>query len=64
LAEQEHIDRAMHWALSRSGIFVNTLGEVRLLPKVLDAASRFEHAPTDDAMQADVEALAIEPLFT
>lgn len=64
LAEQAAVDRAMHWVLARPGIFVNTLGEVRLLPKVLDAASRFEHAPTDDEMQADVAALAIEPLFT
>jgi aryl-alcohol dehydrogenase-like predicted oxidoreductase len=35
------IDQAIHWALSRENIFINTVGDVDLLPHVLDAASRF-----------------------
>jgi hypothetical protein len=42
LQNQEDIDRAVWWVLSRPGIFLNTVGDVNLLPKVLDAASRFE----------------------
>lgn len=65
LTEQEDIDRAVHWVLSRPGIFLNTVGDVTLLPKVLDAASRFEttEKPGDAEMQTMVNRLGMEPLF-
>ncbi len=40
--EQEEIDRAVQWVLSRPNVFLNTPGDIHLLPKVLDAAQRFE----------------------
>jgi aryl-alcohol dehydrogenase-like predicted oxidoreductase len=40
LTEQSDIDLAVHWVLSRPGIFLNTAGDTTLLPKILDAASR------------------------
>ena len=52
LREQEDIDLAVHWVLGRPGIFLNTVGDVTLLPKVLDAAGRYESRPSDDAMRA------------
>jgi aryl-alcohol dehydrogenase-like predicted oxidoreductase len=61
---QADIDRAVHWVLSRPGIFLNTTGDIHLLPKVLDAASRFEAAPPEDEMRAAAEKLELEPLFT
>ena len=64
IEEQAEIDRAVHWVLSRPGIFLNTTGDIHLLPKVLDAASRFESAPSDDDMQMAAEKLELEPLFT
>jgi aryl-alcohol dehydrogenase-like predicted oxidoreductase len=51
LREQADIDLAVHWVLSRPGIFLNTVGDVTLLPKVLDAAGRFESQPSDEAME-------------
>lgn len=65
LEDQQDIDRAVHWALSRPGIFLNTVGDIHLLPKVLDAASRFqpESAPTNADMQAMVDRLSMQPLF-
>lgn len=63
LQEQADIDAAVHWVLSRPGIFLNTVGDTRLLPKVLDAASRFERAPSDAAMRHLVAARAMTPLF-
>ncbi|MBX3080209.1 MAG: aldo/keto reductase [Anaerolineae bacterium] len=63
LLEQEHIDHAVHWILGRPGVFLNTAGDINVLPKVLDAASRFEIRPSDAVMQADVEALEMSPLF-
>ena len=44
LEDQPTIDAAVWWALSRPGIFLNTVGDITLLPLVLDAASRFAQA--------------------
>lgn len=63
LDEQGDIDLAVWWALSRPGVFVNSVGDVGLLPKVLDAASRFEAGPDDATMDALAERSAAEPLF-
>jgi hypothetical protein len=51
------------WALGRPGVFLNSVGDVDLLPKVLDAASRFTMAPDDAAMSALADRTAAEPLF-
>lgn len=61
--EQADIDRAVHWVLSRPGLFLNTVGDIDLLPKVLEAASRFESSPTDEEMAAAAARLEMEPLF-
>ena len=63
LAGAADIKLAIDWALGRDGIFVNSVGDVDLLPHVLDAAERFEHMTTDGEMQALVERLQMEPLF-
>ncbi len=60
LEDQSEIDWAVHWVLSRSGVFLNTAGDITLLPKVLDAASRFQ--PGEGAT-APPRALQLEPLF-
>jgi len=63
LEDQADIDTAVHWVLSRPGMFLNTLGDIHVLPKVLDAASRFEAAPSEQVMQEQVAQLAMMPLF-
>jgi len=65
LEDQSAIDPAMHWALNRPGIFVVTASDVRLLPMILDAASRFttEQAPSEADMQDLVARLQMQPLF-
>lgn len=63
LEAQADIDLAVWWALGRPGIFLNSVGDVTLLPRVLDAASRFERRPTDDEMAALVERARPDPLF-
>ena len=37
--EQGDIDLAVHWVLGRPGVFLNTVGDVHVLPRVLDAGS-------------------------
>ena len=63
LEEQDSVDRATHWVLGQPGLFLNTPGNIHVLPKVLDAASRFQSAPSDEEMAADVTALEMAPLF-
>ena len=64
LREQRDIDLAVHWALSRPGVFLNTAGDVTLLPKVLDAARRFESQPADEAMEELINRRQLVPLFS
>ena len=61
--EPGDIERAVHWVLARPGIFLNTVGDLGLLPVVLDVASRFEVSPGDDAMRAVVETRRATTLF-
>jgi predicted aldo/keto reductase-like oxidoreductase len=65
LEDQQDIDMAVHWVLQRPYIFLITTGDIHLLPKVLDAANRFqaETVPTDEDIQAMVARLNMEPLF-
>jgi aryl-alcohol dehydrogenase-like predicted oxidoreductase len=63
LAEQRDIDLAVHWVLQQPGIFLNTVSDIHLLPKVLDAASRFVSGPTDEEMEALVARSGMQPLF-
>jgi hypothetical protein len=63
LEDQRDIDLAVHWVLSRPGIFLNTVGDAALLPKVLDAAGRFTAAPGAEAMRDATARLEMLPLF-
>jgi aryl-alcohol dehydrogenase-like predicted oxidoreductase len=61
--DQADIDRAVHWVLSRKGIFLNTVGDINVLPKVLDAADRFKKGPSQKEMKAKAAELEMAPLF-
>jgi aryl-alcohol dehydrogenase-like predicted oxidoreductase len=64
LQEQADIDVAVHWVLGRPEVFLNTASDVELLPKVLDAASRFTERPSDDTMDELGERRRLVPLFS
>jgi predicted aldo/keto reductase-like oxidoreductase len=63
LQEQGAIDLTVHWVLGRPGVFLNTVGDIHVLPKVLDAAERFESRPSDQQMHDLVEQWQMEPMF-
>ena len=63
LEELEDIARATHWALGWGNIFINTAGDIGLLPSVLQAASEYSAAPSDAEMQAMHAAREMSPLF-
>jgi aryl-alcohol dehydrogenase-like predicted oxidoreductase len=63
LREQADIDLAVHWVLGRPEAFLLTSGDVGLLPRLLDAAERFERRPSDEQMDALAARAEAEPLF-
>jgi aryl-alcohol dehydrogenase-like predicted oxidoreductase len=63
LEAQEDIDLAVWWVLGEPAVFLNSVGDVDLLPKVLDAATRFERRPTEAEMDALRERARPQPLF-
>src|SRR2546425_10268004 len=63
LEERADIDRAVHWALGLPGVFLNTAGDLTLLPRVLEAASRFERRPTDEEMAVMLDSTRMTSLF-
>lgn len=63
LEEQADIDRAVHWVIGRPHLFLNTAGDIHLLPKVLEAARRFTSRPSDDAMTAMLNDQRMTSLF-
>jgi predicted aldo/keto reductase-like oxidoreductase len=63
LTDQADIDHAVHWVLNRPGVFLNTVSDIGLLAKVLDAAERFQAAPSAAPLGEELEKLELEPLF-
>lgn len=63
LTKQPDIDLAVHWVLGRSNIFLNSAGDIHLLPRILDAANRFQSRPSDTAMSQLVEERHMSSLF-
>jgi aryl-alcohol dehydrogenase-like predicted oxidoreductase len=61
--DQADIDTAVHWVLSRPGIFLASVGDIHLLPKVLDAASRYNSVPAEQTMDEQRKRLEMQPLF-
>jgi aryl-alcohol dehydrogenase-like predicted oxidoreductase len=63
LKDQAAIDTAVSWVLGREGFFLNSVGDIHVLPKVLDAAERFTEPPSEEAMRELDRAFGLEPLF-
>ncbi|MDQ3692250.1 MAG: aldo/keto reductase [Chloroflexota bacterium] len=63
LRDQAAIDLSVHWVLGRPGVFLNTVGDIEILPLVLDAAERFRARPADEEMRQLSRRWELEPLF-
>jgi predicted aldo/keto reductase-like oxidoreductase len=67
LTDQHEIDLGVHWVLGHPQTFLNMAGDVKLLPKVLDAVSRFTarpEVPPATVMQQQIERMRMQNLFT
>lgn len=63
LEDEAEIEAAVHWVLARPGIFLDTVGDIYLLPKVLAAAARFEEDVEQETAEAKLSEIELEPLF-
>jgi hypothetical protein len=63
LSDPDDIERAVHWALARPGIFVNSASDLGILEHTLDAAERFESAPPESEIREAWSRIGVEPLF-
>jgi len=55
--------RAVHFTLSRPGLFLNSSSDATLLRQILDAAREATSAPAAAEMTADVTRFEMQPLF-
>jgi aryl-alcohol dehydrogenase-like predicted oxidoreductase len=61
--DQADIDLAVRWVLAEPGVFLNSAADIHLLPRVLDAAQRYQSRPLPEEMQALVDRTKMQPLF-
>jgi predicted aldo/keto reductase-like oxidoreductase len=67
LTDSREIELSVSWVLGHPQTFLNTVGDVKLLPRVLEAVARFSATsvvPAETAMQAQLERLQMQNLFT
>ena len=63
LTDQQPLDIAVSWVLGRNEVFLNTVGDIHILPQVIDAAERHEQRPSDEHMMDLETAFGLTPLF-
>lgn len=65
LTDQESIDKAVAYVLNHPAnpVFLNTAGDIDILPTVLEAASELKPLPSDEEMQQMVDQYEMEPLW-
>ncbi len=63
LSDQAAIEKAVGYVLGKPQLFLNTVGDVHILAKVLEAASQFTGAPSDDDMKELAELQDMSPLW-
>jgi aryl-alcohol dehydrogenase-like predicted oxidoreductase len=63
LEDPADVRRAVHFALGRPGIFVNSASDLRLLWSMAEAAADFAERPAPDEMRRAETRLGVEPLF-
>ena len=61
--EQDDIDRAVSWVLANPFVFLNTSGDINVLPKILKSASKGLLKPADKEMEAMVFDQKMELIF-
>ena len=59
----EDISQAVQWLLSHKGLFLNSVGDIKLLPAVLRAASKKQQKPDNTKMEELSEKMGLASIF-
>ena len=63
LTDEAAIAKCVHWVMGIPDVFLNTVGDLQELPKVLKAAADFEQCPQAEEMNQTVEQERMQMLF-
>ncbi len=63
LEDPQDIREAVHWLLAQPGLFLNSVGDVGLLPLVLEAADEAIRAPDPAIMAAHAARAGLASIF-
>ena len=63
LKEPDAVRRAVHFVLSRPGLFLNSSSDATVLRQILDAALEAAEEPAAGELDADVARFSMQPLF-
>ena len=63
LTDPGDIEQAVHWALARPALFVNSASDLGILWHIVEAAASFAEAPLAETMVLQSERLTMQPLF-
>lgn len=63
ISTEESVETAVHWVLAHEQLFLNSPGDVTLLPLVLKAARKPVKKPSEEQMQLLVRQESLRPLF-
>ena len=63
LEEQADVDLAVHYVLGEARLFLNSAGDIHILPRVLEAAQRCQGKPAEAEMEALAVRTGMQPLF-
>ncbi len=64
LETQEDIDTMVHWVMGEAEVFLCTVGDIGLLPKMLKAVSAYQSPPSEVQLQTSLQQRDMAPLFT
>lgn len=64
LTDSTAISKSVNWVLKNPNVFLNSTGDITILPTLLEKASEPLVAPSDEEMKALGASQGIEPLFT
>ncbi len=64
LDDPAQLETAVHWALANPQVFINSVGDINVLPHMLAAASRFDAgAVSQAALGEQLARMNLEPMF-
>lgn len=64
LESQTDINRMVHWVMGNEAVFLCTVGDVSVLPKMLKAAQSYHRPATDAEVQGVLDSQQMVPLFS